>query len=328
MKDGVAENEVRNAVVNEVIEGEALNEEENAPEHLLATADELDAEGIRLASADSEPEEDVGAISTTSGGKRKAKGKKTYGKDTNIRETQALNEFMATKSCRRVSWNMFFKNAEKCQFVEYSPMLLLTFEEVQLVYGVTTTFKPIPGMRECDNCMPERFPIEVIEVAKGPGLKRGKKRKMNEEDQAFIQDELETWREEVLRPQFLGSTTTLAIGTVLGDDIISKIVGSGEHLLDYTHLRRHALWAMGHNSITDGPNDLGKQLINKLNEIYHELDDRDERVQQDLQREQALQMDEERRAGMVQRFEESERQYSANTQGQWLVYDPESQRFL
>ena len=153
----------------------------------------------------------------------------------------------------------------------------LTVHEVQLDFPTNTSFRPMIGMRCCDNCEPRLFPVERIEVQKAPGLKRGKKRKFSEEDEGRIRDCLLDWRDNTLLPKVYGPLTSLAGRTLLGDDVIEKLATCGEQIESYSQLRQHARWALGHDMATNDANENGLLLVEELKKIHAELDDEEER---------------------------------------------------
>ena len=108
LKEDVSEELVSSTVEREALEGEALNQEMTRAEAEVVTQ-VLDEEGVRVAADVSEGEQEVDNISA----KAKGKGKKKFGKDTNIREAQALSLFVKTIHCRWIIWDNFFENDKK-----------------------------------------------------------------------------------------------------------------------------------------------------------------------------------------------------------------------
>ena len=108
--DGLTEADIVDSVENAVVDQEALNRE---PEELdlVNVAESLDEEGIRLRGVNaSESENEEAAVKVTQ--KRR---KKKQRKDTHIREVRALSDFACTKGCRRIPWDNFFRNTNKCE---------------------------------------------------------------------------------------------------------------------------------------------------------------------------------------------------------------------
>src|SRR5882762_9308408 len=101
---------------------------------------------------------------------------------------------------------------------------------VQLVYPETTLYQALPGACCCHICTPRLFPLEVITVKKLPGLKRGKKRKLSEDQEAAIREGLRDWWEEVLLDAMYPSTTSISAETVLGNDVIESLATCGERI--------------------------------------------------------------------------------------------------
>ena len=76
---------------------------------------------------------------------------------------------------------------------------------MQLMYPDNTSFKPIVGMRCCDDCELRLFPVEKVTVRTVvPGLKRGQKKGISEEEQGYIHKKLTNWRDGVLADAFYG----------------------------------------------------------------------------------------------------------------------------
>lgn len=160
----------------------------------------------------------------------------------------------------------------------------LTRLTVQLAYPSTTSYQKIPGARCCDNCEPEKFPIEKIILQKDPGLKRGKKRKVPENQMSVMRDTLKEWHENELLEHVYPGLSTISGRTILGDDIVEKIVNCCERLTTYKELRRHARWVLGHDAETDGPSEIGTMLLAVLHKVYQQFDDEAEQAAAELQR--------------------------------------------
>ena len=106
MKNGVSTENVSESVADTTIGAEALNREPEEIELTNTIAQVLDEQGIRIAE-----DEDSAEEQPTTG---KLKRTKKFGKDTNIRETRALSQYVMTKECRRKVWDEFFENNKKC----------------------------------------------------------------------------------------------------------------------------------------------------------------------------------------------------------------------
>lgn len=174
-------------------------------------------------------------------------------------------------------------------------------------------YQPTPGTRCCDNCQPHLFLVEDVQSVNPPGLKRGKKKGMREEDKEFIRNKLVHWRESVLLEQYYGGLTSISAGTLMSNEVVEKIAGCGERLGNYAELRRHVWWALIHDSNTDGPNEWGEKFLLALKDIYEVLDTRDEERDQ-----------EERRLEAERQEADAEAQYRANIQKEFTVLTPES----
>lgn len=144
---------------------------------------------------------------------------------------------------------------------------------MQLEYGVNTTFKPIEGMRCCDNCTPRLFQVEkVIVKAVVPGMRRGKKKAVPLEQAGFIRNELKNWRDKTLVHAYYGALTSLSGATIIGDDVIEKLATCGERLENYLQARRHVRWAVGYDQTANTPTEWGQMLMEKLKDTYTALD--------------------------------------------------------
>lgn len=112
------------------------------------------------------------------------------------------------------------------------------------------------------------------------GLKRGKKKKVPEEEVNYITKQLKQWRDETLMDAYYGDLTSFSALTVMGDHIIDSISHCGERVRDYSQLRRHVRWANGHDTEKNVPNQYGLLLMEELARIYDALDTRDKRVKE------------------------------------------------
>ena len=162
-------------------------------------------------------------------------------------------------------------------------------------------------MRCCDNCTPHLFPIEKVVVEKEPTLKRGKKRKVTDREQSYIHDRLTEWRDDTLVDEYYGPNTALSGRTILGDDIIEKLATCGERIWDYSHLRRHTRWALGHDTTLESPNKWGRSLLATLGSIYRDLDEEENVCHAELEFEEASRV---------------EQEYLENTQKEWQIQTP------
>lgn len=185
----------------------------------------------------------------------------------NVNTFCGMNFFLIRK---KVSNNAFDKRAHT---------YLLSFWSAQLIYGTTTLYQSHIGSQCCDNCSPDLFPVESINVSKTPGLKHRKKRKMPEEEQNYIWKKLTQWRDNQLVNLILGDQTSISADTIMDNDVIDRIAKCGKYLLDYPKLWRHSLWAFGHDTSMDGPNEWGTLLMGKLHEIYNNIDEYHQRQQ-------------------------------------------------
>ena len=184
-------------------------------------------------------------------------------------------------------------------------------------------------MRCCDNCTPHLFPVEKAVVQKVAGLKRGKKRKVSKEEQNYIRDTLTEWRDDTLIDEYYGPNSALSGRTLLGDDIIEKLATCGERIWDYSHLRQHTRWALGHDTTMESPNKWGKSLLATLARIYTVLEDEEEVRHAELEYEEASReatnekiQAEKDRVNKIMGEERRKQGYSQNTQTEWQIQTP------
>lgn len=109
VKDGVTTDDVVELVIDSTAGGEALNREMGEVELTETVVQVLDEQGIRIADDEDSAEEQPTA--------EKAKRTKKFGKDTNIRESRALTQYVTTTGCRRDIWDEFFENSKKCMYI-------------------------------------------------------------------------------------------------------------------------------------------------------------------------------------------------------------------
>jgi hypothetical protein len=114
--------------------------------------------------------------------------------------------------------------------------------------------------------------MEAIELEKLAGLKRGKKRKVSEEQENAIRDGLIEWREDELLDKIYPGTSSISAQTVLGDDVIDKLASCGERVETQAEMRRHVRWAIGFDENTGYSTIYGDMLLAKLRSIYTKFD--------------------------------------------------------
>jgi hypothetical protein len=91
MKDGLSTENVSQSVAETTIGAEAVNREVEEAELTDTIVQVLDEQGIRIAEDEDSAEEQPMT--------EKVKHTKKFGKDTNIRETRALLQYITTKDC-------------------------------------------------------------------------------------------------------------------------------------------------------------------------------------------------------------------------------------
>lgn len=278
IKNGTKEAEVEAAVQEAADDVQAENRGEDEKELLDQNGVEVTSSneqvlvndgGVR-AEQDSEPEEEP---------QDKPKRWKKFTKnDSNSLEVHYLTLFACASRCLRVIWDEFFGNAKKSKCPGLNSFYLKPGTHsplfaVQLVYPTTTTYQSIPDARCCHVCEPRLFPMENIELEKLPGLKQENKRKVSEEQESAICNDLIAWQEDELLDKIYPGTSSISEETVLGDDVIEKLASYGERIETLTEMRRHVCWAIGFDENTGYSTTYGDLLLAKLQSIYAKFDD-------------------------------------------------------
>lgn len=129
--------------------------------------------------------------------------------------------------------------------------------------------------------------------------------------------------------EYYGPNSALSGRTLLGDDIIKKLATCGERIWDYSHLRQHTRWALGHDTTTESPNKWGKSLLATLARIYTVLEDEEEARHAELEYEEASReamyekiQAEKDRVNKIMGEERRKQGYSQNTQTEWQIQTP------
>ena len=128
-------------------------------------------------------------------------------------------------------------------------------------------------MRCCDNCEPQLFEAERITIEEGSTLKRGKKRKLPTGFEDAIRNNLLQWRENELLDKLYGGTSIIAGSTVLGDDVIEKLVTCRERVEMKEDFAQHAHWAVGFDVVTGATTECGSMLLERLKMIDAKFDE-------------------------------------------------------
>jgi hypothetical protein len=115
------------------------------------------------------------------------------------------------------------------------------------------------------------FPIEKVTLDKIPGLKRGKKKKLDEKLAEAVREGLVVWRDRELLDAVYPRTVSIPGAFVLGDDVIEQLVNCGERIESEQELRQHTRWSLGLAN-PSGLTNPGEMLLAKLQGIYGEYD--------------------------------------------------------
>jgi hypothetical protein len=190
----------------------------------------------------------------------------------NSQEAKFLSLFAGTTQCRRIVWDEFFGNKTKCMCQNCQSLPSNRLSPGQLT-PETSVFRPLPGMRCCDNCEPRLFEAERITLDKTSTLKRGKKRKLPSGFEDAIRNDLSHWRENELLDRFYGGTSIIAGSTLLGDDVIEKLATCGERVETKEEFAQHARWPIGFDAGTGATTEYGTMLLERLTTIYSKFDE-------------------------------------------------------
>ncbi|KAH9476218.1 hypothetical protein JR316_0011789 [Psilocybe cubensis] len=160
-----------------------------------------------------------------------------------------------------------------------------------LLYAQTKLCRRIIWNRFFQNSKKPHIDQETMYAVVTTGLKRGKKKKVPDEEAAYIRKKLTEWRDTILFGKVYPGITSLSGSLILSDKTIATISTCGhrlESVCDYTTLCAHVRWNRGHNEETGGPNELGRMLIQQLEVIYEVLDQQNQPIEarKHLQRKQ------------------------------------------
>ncbi|KAE9383071.1 P-loop containing nucleoside triphosphate hydrolase protein, partial [Gymnopus androsaceus JB14] len=137
------------------------------------------------------------------------------------RDQMFLSLFIATSKCRREPWDEFFSNQGK--------MLL---------------FERRPEVRCCDNCQPDKFPVEKIQLSypfptRAPRTKRPSEELLNEVTVA-----LRRWRTDVIQRDY-PNQSIITGRYILDDEVIDKIAARPRIVTSIEIFRHIIPWGFG-----------------------------------------------------------------------------------
>jgi hypothetical protein len=125
-----------------------------------------------------------------------------------------------TKQCHWIPWNEFFDNESK------HPVL----------------FPRPDGGRCCDNCQPEDFLYDIIELE--GGAPRFSKRGMKSSDKLHVAivKQLKDLRRSISKRDFAKGSVLVTGKTFMSDDIITRLATYAWHYANLEKIRQHSGW--------------------------------------------------------------------------------------
>lgn len=211
----------------------AGEDEEDTEEGLGAGLERIDANelGIRIEDA---PEEEP----TTQTHPNYRKRKRPNMNIVEERDSKFLTCFLCTKNCRRQVWSEYFDNGSKGESNS-----LYIFNSI-FVYQIVHLDVPTPpGMRDCDNCTPDLFPLPNIVLTNKPReIKRGARRKLRNEHALTVRQKLDDWREEVFKEYYSDMQFTFTPQCILSDDHLTTLSEFGFPLNSISDIADHIRW--------------------------------------------------------------------------------------
>ncbi|TDL27966.1 P-loop containing nucleoside triphosphate hydrolase protein [Rickenella mellea] len=260
-KSGLQDGEFEATIERVNEEREAENMNDDAVEEAVVEA--LQSEGIQVAdgrqeliveeggvrreqAAEAENEVDVEHEAS----KKKKKKKRA---ECNSREARYLSKFASTTHCLRAVWDEFFDNRVK----------------VQLNYPLNTTYQPKPHTRCCNNCEPDKFPVEIITMDKVPGLRRGRKKEVDKLLVKMVRQSLEEWREGELLDKLYPNTTSITPDSIMSDTVVEQLSTAGR-VTQKKELERTTRWVLAYAD--RDLSDIGRELLIRLADIYEAYD--------------------------------------------------------
>ena len=100
-------------------------------------------------------------------------------------------------------------------------------------------------------------------------LKRGRKKEMSKELAMLVRCGLVEWRHNELLDEIYLGTSIIAGETLLGDDVIEKLVACGIRIESGEELRQHARWFLAFDKMSGKLTTHGKE---RLQQIYSNYD--------------------------------------------------------
>ncbi|KAJ7166272.1 P-loop containing nucleoside triphosphate hydrolase protein [Mycena filopes] len=175
------------------------------------------------------------------------------------RDRRYLLEYIVTKQCRRIPWNKFFGNSSK-----------LTLDY------------PIPdGARCCDNCSPDKFPVDTIRLTDGTQTKLGRRQqtKTVEEVSAAIKETLLALRNSIACTRYPGQN--IVTGKILMSNlVVDALANRARSITSVEAINQTVRWAWAA--------ELGPEVVEAIQQRLLDFPDLEELARQEEQRERAF----------------------------------------
>jgi hypothetical protein len=150
------------------------------------------------------------------GTRRKTKSRNALQQQDHIH----LLRFVATERCRWIPWNEFFDNNNK------RPVL----------------FSRPNGGRCCDNCQPEDFPVDTIEM-EGARVRVSKRGQLSSPElQLAVIKRLKELRRGIVKREYGAGSAFITGKSILSDDVISSLAKYARLYSSTEKIRAHTSW--------------------------------------------------------------------------------------
>ncbi|KAF8170902.1 hypothetical protein K438DRAFT_2059787 [Mycena galopus ATCC 62051] len=171
-----------------------------------------------------------------------------------------LSRFVTTSRCRRKPWNNYFENESKRPF-----------------------FAPIPGARCCDNCDPDKFPVEIVRVVQPARDRPGRGSKPTEELMAAITDRLLTWRTTMISRDY-PRQQIITGKLILPNKIVAKIAERPRAVTTPDIFFSTIMWKWG----TENDCRYGKEIVEAVGEVLRHYPDEVQEKREAAEREKVF----------------------------------------
>lgn len=173
--------------------------------------------------------------------RRKVKRKKVLTR-IEARDRWYLLWFILTTKCRRIPWNRFYNNANKCKSANSDSLLL------QLRHGFLVEPSPFPKPHNanttcCDNCEPSKFHPDTIKLIDPDQLRLpGRQRKSPPDLFEVVKQRLEELRDEIVLTLY-GPRQRLISGCYIMQDDVVQVLAERACAIDSIHaIKKRVRW--------------------------------------------------------------------------------------